>query len=67
MKWFSNDSTPKIIASAVLVSYLSGGVGASLGGFVVPANASAEEIKHFLIVESAIITIGYLLFSIFYR
>lgn len=41
MKWFSNDSTPKIIATAVLVSYLSGGIGASLGGFVVPANASA--------------------------
>lgn len=34
IKWFSNESVPKVIASSVLLNLLSSGFGASIGGLV---------------------------------
>ena len=50
IKWFPNESVPKVIAVTVLFNLLSGGAGASIAWLICPQDASVDEIKNFFIL-----------------
>ena len=67
LHWFKKEKVGIVTFTGVLAGIISNTVGASIPSFIIGKNATTEEIKSFLMLEAIVITIPFVLLTIFFR